>query len=185
MQPQAQSRAPASGHPASRLACASGGLRVCAKARDHLMGAMAAQNQKGEAFLAVPCSAFTPNWRLEHGGQAGVLWLCCVYRTNPPAAVCNGLGGWKGWGGGGRRVVSFFRGSAFTCLCVTERDGNQDLPSACPPGQFREASCPWGKGLGCEQWAESPAVSEGALCHPAPVGPPWGNLEPGVNGGRL
>lgn len=85
--------------------------------------------------------------------------------------------------GGG--VVSFFRGSAFTCLCVTERDGNQDLPSACPPGQFREASCPWGKGLGCEQWAESPAVSEGALCHPAPVGPPWGNLEPGVNGGRL
>lgn len=102
-------------------------------------------------------------------GKRGGLWLCCVSKTNPqrPCAIDSEAGR-------DREGVSFFRGSAFTCLCVTERDGNQDLPSACPPGQFREASCPWGKGLGCEQWAESPAVSEGALCHPAPVGPPWG-----------
>lgn len=81
-------------------------------------------------------------------------------------------------GTGGGVVISFFRGSAFTCLCVTERQREMGtrtshqpaLPRAVPGGKL-----PWGKGLGCEQWAESPAVSEGALCHPAPVGPPWGN----------
>lgn len=108
------------------------------------MGAMAAQNQKGEAFLAVPCSAFTPNWRLEHGGQAGGLWLCCVYRTNPPAAVCNGLGGWKGQGGG-RLILQGQCLHLFMCDRERWEPGPLiSLPSRAVPG----GKLPMGEGVG-------------------------------------
>lgn len=62
-------------------------------------------------------------------------------------------------------------------LCVyvvmREREVNQGYPSACPPGGSGRHAARLGAGV--VQWAESPGASVGALCHRAPVGPPWGD----------
>lgn len=110
------------------------------------------------------------DWSMK--GEPRRLWLCCISRTNPQrlCAVDLAVGRDRR---AARLILQGLCLRLFVCVVRREREVNRGYPSACPPGRFWETCCPLGGRV--VQWAESPGASEGALCHPAPVGLPWGD----------
>lgn len=112
----------------------------------------------------------TGEWSMESEPRG--LWLRCISGTHPQrlCAVDLRLGPGTGSSHSSGAVPSR------VCLCGA-REISEPGPPALPGSSGRQAARGGGggKGCGCEQWAESPGASEGALRHPAPVGPPWGD----------